>query len=125
MKKDDEHRLYNKNLFEAWKNAIQGIIYGIKSQRNIRIQLLVALIVLGICIILKLNMMECIILCFASFLVIVAEMINTAIEAAVDLTTTEYNEKAKRAKDSAAGAVALASINSVIIAILLILHKII
>ena len=125
MKKDEDHRLYNKNLLDAWKNAIQGIIYGIKSQRNIRIQLLVALLVIIASIILKLNMMECIILCFASFFVIVAEMINTAIEAAVDLTTTEYNEKAKRAKDAAAGAVALASINAVVIAVLLLLHKII
>ena len=125
MKKDEDTRLYNKNLIDAWKNAIQGIIYGIKSQRNIRIQLTIAVLVIIVCIILKLEFMECIILCFAAFLVIVAEMINTAIEAAVDLTTTEYNEKAKRAKDAAAGAVALAAVNSVIIAMLLFLHKII
>lgn len=125
MKKDEDSRLYNKNIIDAWKNAIHGIIYGVKSQRNIRIQLTIALIVIIACIVLKLEMIECIILCFASFLVIVAEMINTAIEAAVDLTTTEYNEKAKRAKDAAAGAVALAAINSVVVAGLLLLHKII
>lgn len=125
MKKDEDTRLYNKNLIEAWKNAIEGIIYGVKSQRNIRIQLTIAVCVIIVCIILKLELIECIILCFAAFLVIVAEMINTAIEAAVDLTTTEYNEKAKRAKDAAAGAVALAAVNSVIVAILLLVHKII
>lgn len=124
MKKDEEHKLYNKNLIDAWKNAISGIIYGIKSQRNIRIQIIIAILVIIACIILKLELVECIILCFASFFVIVAEMINTAIEAAVDLTTTEYNEKAKKAKDAAAGAVALASINSVVVAVLLLLHKI-
>lgn len=125
MKKDEDTRLYNKNLFDAWKNAIAGIIYGVKSQKNIRIQLIISVLVIIACILFKLTLIECIILCFAAFLVIIAEMINTAIEAAVDLTTTEYNEKAKRAKDAAAGAVALASINSVIIAILLLLHKII
>lgn len=125
MKKDEDTRLYNKNFIEAWKNAIDGIIYGVKSQRNIRIQLTIAVCVIFVCIILKLELIECIILCFAAFLVIVAEMINTAIEAAVDLTTTEYNEKAKRAKDAAAGAVALAAVNSVIVAILLFVHKII
>lgn len=125
MKKDEDTRLYNKNFIEAWKNAIDGIIYGVKSQRNIRIQLTIAVCVIFVCIILKLELIECIILCFAAFLVIVAEMINTAIEAAVDLTTTEYNEKAKRAKDAAAGAVALAAVNSVIVAILLLVHKII
>lgn len=125
MKKDEDTRLYNKNFIDAWKNAIEGIIYGVKSQRNIRIQLIIGLCVISVCVILKLKIMECIILCFAVFLVIVAEMINTAIEAAVDLTTAEYNEKAKRAKDAAAGAVALASINSVVIAILLLVQKII
>lgn len=40
MKKEqEEHRLYNRNFADACKNAVNGIGYSIKSQRNIRIQL--------------------------------------------------------------------------------------
>ena len=52
------------------------------------------------------------------FFVIVSEMINTAIEKTVDLVTEEYNEKAKLAKDIAAGGVLISAINSVVIGIL-------
>ena len=53
-------------------------------------------------------------------LVIIAEVMNTAIEATVDLVTKEYHPMAKIAKDVAAGAVVLAAINAVIVAILII-----
>lgn len=58
-------------------------------------------------------------------LVIITEVINTAIEEAINLYTKEFHPIAKIAKDVAAGAVVLAALNAVIIAIFIIIDKMI
>ena len=93
----------NKNFFEALKNSINGLIYAIKEQRNLKIQLFIAIIVLIFSIVLKISKMEMIVVCLSIFFVIFAEVTNTAIEKTVDLVTEEYNEKAKIAKDVVQG----------------------
>ena len=109
----------NKNFFEALKNSSNGLIYAIKEQRNLKIQLFIAIIVLIFSIVLKISKMEMIVVCLSIFFVIFAEVTNTAIEKTVDLVTEEYNEKAKIAKDVSAGAVLLMSICSVIVGALI------
>mgnify|MGYP004526294315 FL=1 len=116
----EDDRLKNKNFIDAWKKAFSGIWYAIKTQRNVKIQLAIAVVIIAICIIAKPSKVECIFLTFATMLVIIAEVMNTAIEATVDLVTKEYHPMAKIAKDVAAGAVVLAAINAVIVAILII-----
>ena len=120
MQKLEDDRLKNKNFIDAWKKAFKGIWYAIKTQRNVKIQLSIAVVIIAICIIAKPSKVECIFLTFATMLVIIAEVMNTAIEATVDLVTKEYHPMAKIAKDVAAGAVVLAAINAVIVAILII-----
>ena len=124
-KQGTDSRLYNKNFLDACKRAFNGIGYAVKSQGNIQKQLIIAVVLVIIGFVFKLNKWECIVLCFAIFFVIVAEMINTAIETAVDLVTMEYHEKAKLAKDVAAGAVVISSINAIIVAYFLFFDKII
>ena len=114
----------NKNFIEAVKHAIDGVITGVKTQVNLRRQLIIAVIVIIICIFLKLTYVEFMILAISISLVIATELINTAIEFCVDLCTMKYHEKAKAAKDVAAGAVLIASLNAIIIAAFLILSKI-
>lgn len=116
----EDDRLKNKNFIDAWKKAFSGIWYAIKTQRNVKVQLAIAVVIIAICIIVKPSKVECIFLTFATMLVIIAEVMNTAIEATVDLVTKEYHPMAKIAKDVAAGAVVLAAINAVIVAILII-----
>lgn len=123
-KEEKDARLYNRNFLEACKKAMNGIWYAIKSQGNIRKQLMIAIALIIIGFLFQLNKWECIVLCFAIFFVIVAEMINTAIETTVDLVTKEYHEKAKLAKDVAAGAVVIASINAIVVAYFLFFDKI-
>lgn len=123
-KEEKDARLYNRNFLEACKKAMNGIWYAIKSQGNIRKQLMIAIALIIIGFLFQLNKWECIVLCFAIFFVIVAEMINTAIETTVDLVTMEYHEKAKLAKDVAAGAVVIASINAIVVAYFLFFDKI-
>ena len=105
----------NDNFFEAWGNATNGIIYSATTQRNIRIQLVLAVIVMVLSLFYGLNTAEFLCLLFAVFLVIFAELINTAIETVVDLFVDVYHPKAKISKDVAAGAVVLAACNALVV----------
>ena len=114
MKKDD-HKMKNDNFFEAWGNATNGIIYSATTQRYIRIQLVLAVIVMVLSLFYGLNTAEFLCLLFAVFMVIFAELINTAIETVVDLFVDVYHPKAKISKDVAAGAVVLAACNALVV----------
>ena len=113
--KKDEHKLKNDNFIEAWYNAINGIVYTATTQRNFRIQLVLAVIVLALSLCYGLGTTEFLCLVFALFFVIFAEMVNTAIETVVDLFVDVYHPKAKIAKDVAAGAVVLSACNALIV----------
>lgn len=116
--KEDETKL----IF-SFKYASEGIITTIKEERNMFIHFLIAIIVVitGIYVRLSLNEWFICLLLFA--LVFSLELINTAIENAVDLVATKKNKKAKMAKDAAAGAVLIAAIFASIIGIIIFLPK--
>ena len=115
----------NKNFLDALKNSLNGIKYVIKNENNIKIELIFAILAIITSILLKISLIEVILIIFAIFIVLFAECINTVIETVVDLYTEEYNEKAKIAKDIAAGSVLIVSILSVIIGVLIFLPRII
>ena len=121
----EDERLKNKNFIDSWRKAFSGILYAIKSQRNIKVQLVIAIIVAICAIYFKLNITECMFLSFATMLVIITEVMNTAVEEVVNLCTNKYHPLAKIAKDVAAGAVVLSALNAVIIAIFIFVSKII
>jgi len=120
----DKHKLHNENFLDALKNAISGLVYTIKTQLNIKRQIAIAIFVIGIGMILEIPKIEFMFLIFSIALVIFAETVNTAIETVVDMYTDKYNEKAKIAKDVGAGAVLVCSINSIVIAIIVLGEKI-
>lgn len=99
--------------------AIEGIIYSVKTQRHMRYHLAAALGVLLLSLVVNVTRTEFILLSMAIILVLVTEMLNTAIEAAVDMISEEYHPKAKIAKDIAAGVVLVASIGALILAYLI------
>lgn len=121
----EEHRTSNKNILDAFKNSINGIIYAIKTQINMKIHLLALLIVIIASVFFKIDKTEILFVSFSCGLVFVAEMLNTAIETTVDLYTKEYHEKAKIAKDVGAGAVAISAINALVVAFVVFFEKII
>lgn len=123
-KKEKEQKLSNANLIDAVKNALNGLIYAITTQSNIKKQLVIASIVMILSLFFDFTTIEFLCLVFAVVLVIFAEMCNTAIETLVDLYTDLYHPKAKIAKDLGAGAVLLMAINSVIVAYFLFFRKI-
>lgn len=115
MKKKDDHKMRNDNFLEACENAVNGIIYAATTQRNIRIQMVLAVIVMFLSLAYGLDTTEFLCLVFAVFFVIFAELVNTAIETVVDLFVDVYHPKAKIAKDVAAGAVVLSAFNALIV----------
>lgn len=115
----------SKNFFDALKNSINGIFYVIKNEKNMKIELVFAILAIITSFFLKINAIEFIIILFVIFFVLFAEFINSAIEKVVDLYTLEYNETAKIAKDISAGAVTIVSFLSIIIGVIIFLPKII
>ena len=111
-------------LYQSFRYAFEGIFTGIRKERNMKIHCMAMVLVIAAGIILKLSITEwCI--CLVLFGVILAlELVNTAIEAVVDLVTEEYRPLAKLAKDTAAGAVLIASIMAAGTGILIFLPKV-
>jgi len=105
--------------FDAANNAINGILQAAKTQRHLKFHLLAAFSVLLFCFALGVNKYEFAVIALVTLLVIVAEMFNSALEAAVDLSTRESSELARTAKDIAAGAVLISAIGSLVIAYLI------
>ncbi|HEY5563434.1 MAG TPA: diacylglycerol kinase [Clostridiaceae bacterium] len=104
-----------KRLFDSFNYAIEGIVYAVRTQRNMVIHMVAALFVLTACFFYDLSKEELLIIIITITLVITAEMINTAIESAIDATTNYYHPLAKIAKNTAAGAVMITAINAVAI----------
>ena len=120
----EKEKIGNKNYLDSWKNAFNGIWYVIKTGTNSKVQIVVSIVVIALGFLFKVSITDWLFLTFAIMIVFIAETVNTAIEETVNLVTKEYNPIAKIAKDVAAGAVVLSAINSVIIAILIIVSKI-
>lgn len=113
-----------KKLINSFKYAIEGIATGIKTERNMKIHIVIMILVIIFGIILKISKIEWIICIVLFGFVISLELINTAIENTVDLVTLENNSKAKIAKDVAAGSVLIAAITSAIIGLIIFIPKI-
>lgn len=114
-----------RTIIESFNWAIEGVVFSLKTQRNMKIHFAVAGAVLFLSLVLDLTKLELIAVLFAITMVIVAELMNTAIEVAVDLATNgEEYELAKVAKDVAAGAVLITALNSVFIGFLVFFKKV-
>ena len=114
-----------KRLLNSFKYAIEGIIYAFKYEQNIIVHTIVAIIVIIMGITLKISTFEWLI-CFILFgLVIATEMINTSIEAVVDLACPKKDPLAKIAKDTASGAVLVFALTAAISGLIIFLPKII
>ncbi|WP_321368090.1 diacylglycerol kinase [uncultured Desulfuromusa sp.] len=100
---------------ESLNCAIEGILWAAKSERHVRYHFVAALAVVFTALFFKISALEFFLLVLAAVIVIFAELMNTAIEAVVDLITDDYHELAKRAKDVAAGAVLVTSVGAVIL----------
>ena len=113
------------NLLLSFQYAGQGVGYAFRTQRNFRIHLIIGAIALSLSLYFHLSAVACSIISLTTALVLVLELLNTALEAVVDLTVgREFHQLAKIAKDCAAGAVLIAAIAALMIASVLLLPNI-
>jgi len=105
---------YNKSIIKSFIYAFEGIFYALRDNQNLRIHFIVAIIVILTGVFFKVNRFEMGAIGIMILLVIMAEMINTAIEEIVNLIVNEHRKEAKIAKDVAAGMVLVAVVGSVI-----------
>ncbi len=105
------------NLFLSFKYAWAGVRYAFATQRNFRIHTFIGVLAVGLGLLLQIELMELAIIVMTCAVVMVLELLNTAIESVVDLTVKQtYHELAKIAKDCAAGAVLISAIAAVVVA---------
>lgn len=109
----------------SFRHAGEGLIYTIRSQPNFRFHLLATVSVFLLGLYYRITTLEWLVLVFTVNMVLVAEMVNTALESMVDLITLEYRQSAKIAKDVSAGMVLVSAALSVVIALIIFLPKII
>jgi len=115
----------SNNVLKSFKYAFSGISYVLKTSRNFKIQLIFAVSTLIIGFLLQISQSNYVILIATILSVLILEILNTSIESIVDLVMKkEFSSLAKISKDTSAGAVLLASINSVIIAVYIFVPKI-
>jgi len=100
------------SLLDSFNYAFEGIIHVLRTQRNLRIHFLAAIVAFAAALAIGVSRLQLIALVLAVAFVLVAEMLNTAIEGAIDVSTTSFDPNAKLAKDIAAGAVLIASITA-------------
>jgi len=105
----------SRSLLARLNYAIEGVVHALRAQRNVRIHLVIAVIVLIASLFFRISRFEFIAIVFAIGLVLASELGNTAVEATVDLATDGYNPLAKIAKDVAAAAVLISAITAVVI----------
>ncbi len=109
-----------KGMLNTFKNAGRGVRISVKAERNIKIHIIAASLVILFAVILKMTITKICILILAISNVMVAEFINTSLEYGLDAVFhNRYSRLVGIAKDISAGAVIVASIFSAIIGILL------
>jgi diacylglycerol kinase (ATP) len=109
-------------LLDSFNYACEGLIHVLRTQRNLRIHFAIAIGVIAAAAARGVGRLELIVLLLAIAFVLVAEMVNSAIEGAIDVSTTSFDPNAKLAKDVAAGAVLIASVTALGVGYLVFAH---
>lgn len=108
-------RITESKFWSSFHYAFSGIMYAAKTQSNMRVHLIIAAVVLAAMLVLRLDRFYVIALVILIALVLALELVNTAVEAVVDLLTVAHHPLAKTAKDAAAGAVLVATMAAVVV----------
>jgi len=108
-----------RKWIQSANNAIEGILFATKTQRHMRYHFLAAIFILILAFVLGLSWSKFAVLIILSVIVLSVEMLNTAIEAIIDILFKEYDTRAKQIKDIAAGAVLITALGAAIIGYLI------
>ena len=112
-----------KRFIQSFKYCYEGIVYAFYHEQNIIVMMIIGIITLALGIVFKLNISERLAIIITVGLVLSLEMINTGLEAVVDLVTKDKKPLAKVAKDAASGAVGIMCIFAVIEGLMIFVPK--
>lgn len=125
MPRDERKVRGTGRLIDSFKFAIDGIIEAYKKEQTFFIVSIITLIVVVFGFICNISSFEWIVVILLIGIVLSLELVNTSIEATIDLITPKYHPLAKLAKDTVAGAVLVSSLVSIILGLIIFLPKII
>ena len=108
-----KERARDKRLVDSFNFAIDGMISALRNEKHMKVHILAAIVIVILAILINASKVEILVISLSVCFVIITELINTAVEALVDLISPERHPLAKLAKDVAAGAVWGAAINAV------------
>lgn len=108
-------RIEETKFWSSFHYAFAGILYTVRTQPNMRVHLFIAALVLVATLVLRLDRIYVAAVVITIVIVLALELMNTAIEAVVDLLTVAHHPLAKTAKDAAAGAVFIGAVGAVIV----------
>jgi len=111
----------NQNWWQSFKNAIDGLVFAFKTQRNFKVHLVISFLVLIFSLWLSISLENFLFLLLAIFLGLTVEMANTAFEKTIDAVNGSYDPKIKIAKDVAAGMMLLMAVGLALIGLLILL----
>lgn len=123
--RDKKKRVSPKRFINSFKYAIEGFLYTLKNEQNMLVHVGITIIVMIGGIFLKISLLEWLVCLLFIGLVIGTELLNTAIEAVVDLACPDKNSLAKVAKDTAAAAVMIFALSAFIAGVIIFLPKVI
>ncbi|WAC41354.1 diacylglycerol kinase family protein [Pedobacter sp. SL55] len=113
-----------QKFFRGFTFALNGLIYAIKTQLNVRVQLFAALLVVIAGFSFNISFLEWLAIAICVGCVLAAELMNTSLEALVDLVSPEFNPKAGLVKDIAAAAVLIIALMALTVALIIFVPKI-
>lgn len=115
----------NRNFFDSFRYAAEGVITAFKEERNMRVHVFSAIGVLFLSAILTLSVSEWLWILLVTFLVIIMEILNTVVENLTDLVSPDYHPLAKTVKDMAAAVVLITSFFALVVGGIILLPKLI
>ena len=110
-----------RNFFSSLRFSVEGFMAALRFEPSFREDLIFAIILVPFAIILPVNAVSTAVMIAALFLIIIVELLNSAIEWTIDYISTEKHPLAKRAKDMASAAVFLSYLNCIVVWLIIIL----
>ncbi len=118
-----ENKKTDNKLLDSFNCALKGFVYAMKNERNMRIHIITALLVLIVSLFMNISRFEFLAIIFAIALVLITETINTSLELTVNLVTKEHHPLAEIIKDLSAAAVFLASLCAIAVGYIVFIRK--
>ncbi|AST92614.1 diacylglycerol kinase [Sutcliffiella cohnii] len=125
MASKETKKSFRGSLSKSFFFALEGFMYVLKNERNIKIHIIIAIFMILLSLYLNISKIEWVVLFLIIGGMVVIEIINTAIENVVDLVTEEFHPLAKIAKDVAASAALVFAVVAVVVGIILYLPYIV